>query len=209
VHSARATTALDSILHSASTDPELREKAIFALSQQNDDGARRTLRDFAKSDAPVDLRRKAVFWLGQGDRSAENATFLRSLYDSPAGAPLRDEIIQAAANAGAENDDWLLSVARDPKQDVEQRKKALFWLGQQHRVAVTEFASLYDRLTDREVKEHLIFVLSQRREKAAVDKLFDIARNDKDRELRGKAIFWLGQSNDPRVQQFLMEIINK
>jgi len=208
VHSARATSALDSILHSSSTDPELRERAIFALSQQNDDGALRTLREFAKSDAPVDLRRKAVFWLGQGDRSAENATFLRSLYDSPAGAPLRDEIIQAAAN-NDDSDAWLMDVARDPKQDVEQRKKALFWLGQQRRVAATEFATLYDRLTDREVKEHLIFVLSQRREKAAVDKLFDIARNDNDRELRGKAIFWLGQSDDPRVQQFLMEIINK
>jgi hypothetical protein len=42
-----------------------------------------------------------------------------------------------------------------------------------------------------------------------VDKLMDIARNDKNPELRKKAIFWLGQSRDPRVQQFLIDMINR
>ena len=37
----------------------------------------------------------------------------------------------------------------------------------------------------------------------------DIAKNEKDSELRKKAIFWLGQSRDPRVQQFLMDLINR
>ena len=44
---------------------------------------------------------------------------------------------------------------------------------------------------------------------AMMDMLFDIAKNDKDPELRKKAIFWLGQSHDPRVQQFLLDLINK
>ena len=60
------------------------------------------------------------------------------------------------------------------------------------------------------MKEQVIFVLSQRNnQQAAVDKLFDIAKNDKDPELRKKAIFWLGQSRDPRVQQFLLDLINR
>ena len=46
-------------------------------------------------------------------------------------------------------------------------------------------------------------------DRAAIDKMFDIAKNEKDAELRKKAIFWLGQSHDPRVQQFLMELINR
>jgi hypothetical protein len=36
-----------------------------------------------------------------------------------------------------------------------------------------------------------------------------IARSDTDREMRSKAIFWLGQSRDPRVLKFLEELINK
>ena len=36
-----------------------------------------------------------------------------------------------------------------------------------------------------------------------------IARNEKDKELRKNAIFWLGQSRDPRVVKFLLELIEK
>jgi len=35
---------------------------------------------------------------------------------------------------------------------------------------------LYDSMTDREMREQLIFVYSQRREDAALDKLFQIGR---------------------------------
>ena len=59
------------------------------------------------------------------------------------------------------------------------------------------------------MKEQLIFVYSQRRETKAVDKLMEIARTEQDRELRKKAVFWLSQSRDPRVADFLLEVINQ
>ena len=102
-----------------------------------------------------------------------------------------------------------MNIAVNQKEDIELRKKALFWAGQSG-VAISEFASLYDRMGDTEMKEAIIFTLSQRQsDKAAIDKLFDIAKNEKDADLRKKAIFWLGQSHDPRVQQFLIDLINK
>jgi len=55
----------------------------------------------------------------------------------------------------------------------------------------------------------LIFVYSQRREDAALDKLFQIGKNDPDRELRKKAIFWIGQSRSPRASAYLQELINQ
>jgi hypothetical protein len=55
----------------------------------------------------------------------------------------------------------------------------------------------------------MIFVLSQRRDREALDKLMSIARNDPDREMRRKAMFWLGQSKDPRVNAFLADIITR
>jgi hypothetical protein len=65
-------------------------------------------------------------------------------------------------------------------------------------------------MPDSEMKEQLIFVYSQRQsDSAAMDKLFSIARSEKDPELRKKAIFWLGQSHDPRVQKFLLDLINR
>jgi hypothetical protein len=102
-----------------------------------------------------------------------------------------------------------MSIALNAREDMELRKKALFWAGQSG-VAIPELAKLYDRMPDTEMREQIIFVLSQRqRDPAAMDKLFDIARNEKDAELRKKAIFWLGQSRDPRVQQFLTDLINR
>ena len=102
-----------------------------------------------------------------------------------------------------------MNIAVNPKEDIELRKKALFWAGQSG-VSIQEFAGLYDRMGDTELKEQIIFVLSQRQtDKAAIDKMFDIARTEKDPELRKKAIFWLGQSHDPRVQQFLIDLINR
>ena len=45
--------------------------------------------------------------------------------------------------------------------------------------------------------------------RAAVDQLMEIARNEEDSELTKNAIFWLGQSDDPRVAEFLLEIIRR
>jgi hypothetical protein len=59
------------------------------------------------------------------------------------------------------------------------------------------------------MKEQLIFVYSQRRDSQAVDKLLDIAKRETDPELRKKAVFWLGQSRDPRAAQFLLDLINQ
>ena len=76
-------------------------------------------------------------------------------------------------------------------------------------VDVADLVRLYDSMNDREMKEQLIFVYSQRREDAALDKLFQIGKNDPDRELRKKAIFWVGQSRSPRAAQYLQELINQ
>ena len=54
-----------------------------------------------------------------------------------------------------------------------------------------------------------MFVLSQRHESEAVDRLIDLAKNDPDREIRAKATFWLGQSRDPRAAKYLEDRISK
>jgi HEAT repeat protein len=59
------------------------------------------------------------------------------------------------------------------------------------------------------MREQVIFVLSQRGDKAAADKLVEIAKADPDRELRKKALFWLGQMDDPRVPEVLQQILDQ
>jgi len=202
--------ALDSILRDPKTDPEIQEKAIFALSQHRGARAGATLRAFAeRSDVNSDLREKAIFWLGQ-NRSEDNAQFLKDLYKKLDNEDLKEKVIFSLSQmGGADNYRWLMDIALDSHEDIEIRKKALFWAGQGHSVDVADLVRLYDSMNDREMKEQLIFVYSQRREDAALDKLFQIGKNDPDRELRKKAIFWVGQSRSPRAAQYLQELINQ
>lgn len=204
-----STGLLEEILKS-NADENIKEKALFALSQQKEPRAQQILRDFAMRESEsAELRDKAIFWLGQR-RSTENTEFLRNLYSRLKNQELREKVLfSLSQQKGAGNEQWLMTIAVDPKEDMELRKKALFWAGQMG-VAISEMSRLYDRMNDIEMREQIIFALSQRqRDPAAMDKLFDIAKNDTEPELRKKAIFWLGQSRDPRVQQFLMDLINK
>jgi TolA-binding protein len=206
VDSPAAVAALDSILRSAG-DPALQDKAIFALSQQDSPRARQALRDFAlRPGVSSDLRQKAIFWIGQGD-DPDRVGFLKTLFGQLRDTESRDKILFSMSQVeGRESQRWLLGVAGDVNENIELRKKALFWAGQSD-IPGTELFTLYEKMPSREMKEHLIFVYSQRDERAAVDKLFEIARTETDKELVKKAIFWLSQSDDPRVPAFLERLL--
>jgi len=201
-----AVAALDSILRSAG-DPALQDKAIFALSQQDSPRARQALRDFAlRAGVSSDLRQKAIFWIGQGD-DPDRVGFLKTLFTQLRDNESRDKILFSMSQVeGRESQRWLLQVAGDVNENIELRKKALFWAGQSD-IPATELFTLYEKMPSREMKEQLIFVYSQRDERAAVDKLFEIARTEPDMELKKKAIFWLSQSDDPRVAAFLERLL--
>jgi TolA-binding protein len=220
VNTDRAAQALVQMLESSTTSADLREQAIFALMQQRSERGRAAVRRIAEDNsAPSELREKAVFWLGQ-QRSPENAQYLRGLFDRLASSGtlsaeerllvdnIRQKILFSLSQMRGEgNDQWLMQVAADPRNSVETRKQAIFSAGQAG-VSTAELSALYGKVTDREVKEQLIWVMSQKRDDGAFTRLMQIAKSDPDRELRKKAIFWLGQSNDPRVKDFLLEIIN-
>jgi hypothetical protein len=103
----------------------------------------------------------------------------------------------------------LLKIARSSRSSDELRKRAVFWLGQ----AASEVAGLAldsiarDDGGDREVRKHAIFALSQRPDNEAVPALMRIARTNDDPELRRTALFWLGQSEDPRALAVFEEIL--
>ncbi|HET9441439.1 MAG TPA: HEAT repeat domain-containing protein [Longimicrobiales bacterium] len=207
VPSERALGYLEDILKNTN-DEKVADKAIFAISQHNSPRASQMLRDYAmNANAEFKLRDKAIFWLGQR-RGTENTQFLKDLYAKERDAKLKDKVIFALSQQRG-NESWLMGIAMNESESVEMRKKALFWAGQNRGTPLTELTGLYDRMSNREMKEQLIFVYSQRREPEAVNKLMDIAKKENDRELRKKAVFWLGQSKDPRAAEFLMQLINQ
>jgi HEAT repeat protein len=209
VHSDRAVAALDSVLM-GSSDQEVQEKAIFALSQHESPRAAEILRRFVdRPDVSEDLKEKAIFWIGQQD-TPENLQYLENVYPRLSNDDLKEKLIFSISQMkDDESSHWLMALALNANEKLELRKKALFWAGQQHEVSIGDLTKLYDTMNDRDLKEQLIFVYSQRNEPQAVDELMAIAQTEKDPELRRKAIFWLGQSKDPRVADFLARLISK
>jgi HEAT repeat protein len=203
-----AAAALDSILR-ATKDADIQDKAVFALSQHGSKRAQAALYAYAqRTDISESIREKAIFWIGQSGTSADQA-FLRSLYPKLQSRDLKNKVLFSIAQSGGkESLAWLLEVARNRSEPLELRKQALFWAGEEG-VNGSDLARLYESFSERELRDHLIFVMAQDADRAAADKLLEIARKDPDPELRKKALFWLGQIDDPRAAEVLEEIISK
>jgi len=103
----------------------------------------------------------------------------------------------------------LLQLARSSRLPMERRRSAVFWLGQAAGAAVDGALDSIagDTGTEREVRKQAVFALSQRSSDEAVPALIRIARTNRDPELRKSALFWLGQSNDPRALDLFEEIL--
>ncbi len=105
----------------------------------------------------------------------------------------------------------LLEIARSDGVQRRVRSQAVLWLGQAAGDAVT--ADLTDLVEeaglDREVRESAVFALSQQPRETGVPALIRIARTNRDPEVRRKAIFWLGQSDDPRALALFEELLTK
>lgn len=104
----------------------------------------------------------------------------------------------------------LLRIAKDSNRDVELRKSAVFWVGQAASDAVASLSGLVeDDDGEIDVRKQAVFALSQRPNGEGVPVLLGIARGKLDPRIRRQAIFWLGQSRDPRALTYFEEVLMK
>jgi len=103
----------------------------------------------------------------------------------------------------------LLRLARAPSVSLETRRQAVFWLGQAAGEAAARGLDsiAVDTSSDLEVRKQAVFALSQRPAEEGVPALIRIARTNRHPELRKTALFWLGQSEDPRALALFEEIL--
>jgi len=105
----------------------------------------------------------------------------------------------------------LITLARNERVPRATRKNAVFWLGQiAGDRAVGDLGALAsDEGEDREIRKQAVFALSQLANGGGVPPLLEIARSHNDPEIRKTAMFWLGQSGDPRAIALFEEILTK
>ncbi|MCM2269740.1 MAG: hypothetical protein NDJ75_06540 [Thermoanaerobaculia bacterium] len=185
---------------------EVAERSVAALAHHRSaeaDGQLATL--VADRTLEADLRRSALYWAGEMRGEAGVALAERTL------ASERDEeLLDGAAFALAESEvpraaERLVAAARaHPLAEV--RSKALFWLSQADgdRHAETIYAAAFDD-RDADVREQAVFALSEL--EGGTVWLVRLLREASDAEVRRQALFWLGQSDDPRAMAALEEIL--
>jgi len=139
---------------------------------------------------------------------SEAARYLLALAHTVGGSNAGDAVSAAAFADVADLSPELASLVRDDAASIEARKQALFWLGQSD-VPTADLVRLRDSLKPFSLREHYTFVLSQRHDDAALDGLIDIARRDPDTEIRKRAMFWLGQSKEPKAIKFFQDILTR
>ena len=138
----------------------------------------------------------------------EAAAVLLALADS-AGDGAEDLVAAATMADSAVVWPTLLELARNPRATEDTRRQAVFWLG--HAAGVEATRGLDSLLRARggelEVRKQAVFALSQRPRDEGVPALIRIARTSREPEIVRTALFWLGQSDDPRALALFEEIL--
>ncbi|HEY6809343.1 MAG TPA: HEAT repeat domain-containing protein [Gemmatimonadales bacterium] len=143
--------------------------------------------------------------------AAEAARFLLDLAAQDDGRVAEEAVFPATLADSVTVWPDLFTLARNAQAPARARRSAVFWLGQAAGVAATKgldsLAS--DDDLNRDVRDAAVFALSQQPNSIGVPALISIARSNKSPEVRKKAIFWLGQSNDPRALALFEELLSK
>jgi|GEM_PF-305544 len=194
------------------TSRSVRQKAVFGLSQAPDHRGAAALMRLAKTSENPKVQEQAVFWLGQSGGSEPILEFLRQLALQGDHENLRKRALFALTQVpDGRGIPAVMQIARNAKSP-DVRANAAFWLGQSagegNREKILNLLQEMVRTDpDPDVKDRAIFALGQLPEGAGLPALIDLATNADNANVRKKAIFWLGQSSDPRARQALAKIV--
>lgn len=217
---------------------ETRNLGIFLLREPNSDAVTRVEiynldrdREYsgyrvywlgrASNDESLNLLRALVEGQ-QTTRVSEHATMAIALHDDSRVAGMMKNFVQQSSvekvrknavfwlgQVGGETP-FLADLVRNENEAREVRKQAAFAIGvSKDSAALSTLQSLYPTITERDVKNQIIFAASINENKdAAVNFLIDVAGKDADRESRKQAIFWLGQKAGERSLGALKDTVD-
>lgn len=190
----------------------MQHSVVSAIAGTAGAAADAALDRFADPSRPSRLRRQAIFWIGQS-RGEAGFRKLRAMLDretAPENKDVRKSLVQAISRSSApEALPALITIAKHD-QDPATRGEALFWLAQTAgKAAAGEISAAVMNDPDTKVQERAVMALSQLPKDEGVPLLIGVARTHTNAKVRERAMFWLGQSKDPRATKFFEEILIK
>jgi HEAT repeat protein len=166
-----------------SSSPKVKDRALFVLTQSRSPRARDMITGFAKGSSNPDLQMKAIRYIGIMGGN-DNRQILADVYKSSTDPAVKRSILRSFMVAG--DRDRLLALAKT-EADAGLRGEAVRQLGVMH--GSTELAQLYQTETSVAVKKSILQAMFIGDD---ADKLIELAKSEKDPELRKSAIRNLG-----------------
>ena len=170
----------------------------FLVLFRVEDGHIERIRTLSRG-CPVDFGGKPLHWLTEV-APAQSLALLESLVGSEAllskkrdKGGMHEPAIAAISLHADPAADALLERLAAPSRPIGVRKQAAFWMGNSRGRRGYETLKRLAGDSDADLREHVVFALSQSEEPEAVDVMIGVARNDADAHVRGQALFWLGQ----------------
>ncbi len=184
--------------------------AVAAIALHKAGAADRALDAMATGNYSEKIRKDAIFWLGVS-RGRHGYEKVLSVLNSDASDKVREHAIFALTQS--KEKDAIPAIVRVAREDRSPRVRgqALFWLSQsaQKKIAADAIAKSIADDPETDVKRKAVFALSQLPSDDGVPKLIDVARTNHNYEVRKQALFWLGQSKDPRALKFIEEVLSR
>jgi HEAT repeat protein len=177
--------------------PKLKSRALFVLAQSSSERAREVLKGIAKGSSTPELQSRAIDYLGQAG-GRESRETLAEIYGSTSDVDVKRRILRAFMVAGEK--DRLLSAAQT-EQNPDLRSEAVQQLGVMG--AHDELWLLYQKETAVTVKKRVIQAMFVG---GNVTRLLELAKTEKDPELRRTAVRNLGVMDSQKTADALVEI---
>ena len=182
--------------------------ATSAIALHADPAADRALDQLAAPAETERVRREAIFWLGSARGKPGFETVSRILHED-SNDKIREHAIFALTLS--KEPEAMNTVARTAHDDKSPRVRgqALFWLAQKAAQKIAQ-AAITDAIAndpETEVKKRAVFALTQMPSGEGVPLLIQIARTNQNAAVRKQAMFWLGQSKDPRALAYIEEVL--
>ena len=172
----------------------LRKKAVFLISQKRAADVVDILIKVAREDPSPDVREQAVFWLSNV-RDPRVVDLLAEMAANSNDPAIQEKAIFSLSNTRSERASQILrDIAQRDGGRKGAREQAIFWLGNRRDAASVEFLrGLYSRLTDKDLKERVLFSVANQRGTDSGTWLIGIATNESETmELRKQALFHAG-----------------
>lgn len=185
---------------SGSNSLQLKRRALYILALSDQPSAHDLLLNYAKGNGNPDLQREAINYLAtRRTKQPTTSNDLRQIYESTQDPTIRRAIIDAYRTTGDKAS--LITVASTSGAPVDIRSAAIRNLSDV--AAPTDLWALYQKEENKDLRISMVRAFSSM---GAVDQLLQIAKSDKDPEVRQQAVRSLGNQKIDRTGTTLVDM---